>query len=89
MTGWLVGPDAEDLHDRAARLARWRGEGDDGEALLAGLPESTISGTVDEAIERLKELEAAGLTRVMAQHLLHRDLDAIELLGRTIAPAAR
>jgi F420-dependent oxidoreductase-like protein len=87
MTGWLVGADEDELRDRAGRLAQWKGEGDDGEALLAGLRESTIKGTVPEAIEQLRELERAGLSRIMGQHLLHRDLDAIALLGGEIVPA--
>jgi F420-dependent oxidoreductase-like protein len=87
MTGWLVGADADELRDRASRLAQWKGEGDDGEALLAGLRPSAIKGTTPEAIEQLRELEQAGLTRIMGQHLLHHDLDAIELLGREIVPA--
>jgi alkanesulfonate monooxygenase SsuD/methylene tetrahydromethanopterin reductase-like flavin-dependent oxidoreductase (luciferase family) len=87
MTGWLVGADEDELRDRAGRLAQWKGEGEDGEVFLAGLRESTIKGTTDEAIEQLRELEQAGLTRIMGQHLLHRDLDAIELLGREIVPA--
>ncbi|HEX4668413.1 MAG TPA: TIGR03560 family F420-dependent LLM class oxidoreductase [Solirubrobacterales bacterium] len=87
MTGWLVGSDRDDLRDRAANLARWKGEGEDGDAFLADVRESTICGTVSEAIEQLQALEAAGLSRIMGQHLLHRDLDAIELLGREIVPA--
>jgi F420-dependent oxidoreductase-like protein len=87
MTGWLVGADADELRDRASRLAQWKGEGEDGEAFLSGLRESAIRGTTPEAIEQLRELEQAGLTRIMGQHLLHRDLDAIELLGREIVPA--
>ena len=47
----------------------------------------TIKGTVPEALEQLRELEQAGLTRVMGQHLLHRDLDAVALMGREIVPA--
>ena len=86
MTGWLVGADRAELIDRASRLSQWKGQGDDGEAFIAELPESTIVGTVDEAVEQLRELEAAGLTRVMGQHLLHRDLDAVTLMGREIAP---
>lgn len=86
MTGWLVGADRAELLDRASRLSRWKGQGDDGEAFIAGLRESTILGTTEEAIEQLRELEAAGLTRIMGQHLLHRDLDAVELMGREIAP---
>jgi F420-dependent oxidoreductase-like protein len=87
MTGWLVGADEAELRDRASRLAQWKGEGEDGDAFLAGLRESTIKGTTAQAIEQLRELEAAGLTRIMGQHLLHRDLDAIELMGEEIAPA--
>lgn len=89
MTGWLVGADEAELRERAARLSEWKGEGGDGEAFLANLRESAISGTTAQALERLRELEAAGLSRIMAQHLLHRDLDAVALLGREIAPAMR
>ena len=87
MTGWLVGADRDDLRNRAARLSRWKGEGDSGADFLANLRESTITGTVPEAVEQLHTLEQAGLTRLMGQHLLHRDLDAIELMGREVIPA--
>jgi alkanesulfonate monooxygenase SsuD/methylene tetrahydromethanopterin reductase-like flavin-dependent oxidoreductase (luciferase family) len=86
MTGWLVGADRGELLDRAARLSRWKGEGDDGEAFIAGLRKTTILGTAEEAIEQLRELEAAGLHRIMGQHLLHRDLEAVALMGREVAP---
>ena len=89
MTGWLVGANQDDLRARATRLSEWKGEGGDGDAYLASLRDSTITGTPDQAIEQLHELEAAGLTRIMGQHLLHRDLDAIELMGRQIAPSLR
>ncbi len=87
MTGWLVGADREELRDRAARLSAWKGQGGDGDALLANPREGTIAGTVPEALDQLHELERAGLTRLMAQHLLHRDLDAVELLGHDVVPA--
>lgn len=89
MTGWLVGADRDDLLDRASRLSEWKGEGGDGEAFIAAQRESTILGTAEEAIEQLRELQEAGLTRIMGQHLLHRDLDAVALMGREIAPALR
>jgi alkanesulfonate monooxygenase SsuD/methylene tetrahydromethanopterin reductase-like flavin-dependent oxidoreductase (luciferase family) len=85
MTGWLVGADADELRARAAELSRWKGEDGDGDAFLAALPESTIKGTVPEAVEQLRALEQAGLTRLMAQHLLHRDLDALAVMGREVA----
>ncbi len=87
MTTWLVAGDQDELRDRASRLAQWRHEGDDGEAFLANVPETWIVGTVPEALERLRDLADAGVTRVMAQHLLHRDLDAIETIGRDVIPA--
>lgn len=87
MTGWLVAADHEELRDRAGRLSEWKGGDGDGDAFLADLRKGTIAGTVPEALEQLNELEQAGLTRLMAQHLLHRDLDAIELIGRSVNPA--
>jgi hypothetical protein len=32
-------------------------------------------------------LAAAGVERIMAQHLVHRDLGIVEQLGRVVAPA--
>lgn len=87
MTGWLVGADRDDLRNRAARLSRWKGQGDSGAEFLADLRKGTIAGTVPEAVEQLHALEQAGLTRLMGQHLLHRDLDAIQLMGRDVIPA--
>jgi F420-dependent oxidoreductase-like protein len=50
-------------------------------------PGSTgVVGTVEQAAERLRELEDAGVQRVMLQHLLHDDLEGIELIGRELIP---
>jgi F420-dependent oxidoreductase-like protein len=54
-------------------MMQWSGADDDGE--------------LDAAVERLRELAAAGVERVMLQHLEHRDLDAVEQIGRRVAPA--
>jgi F420-dependent oxidoreductase-like protein len=89
MTGWLVGADEAELHDRAERLAAWKGKGGSGHAFLIMERPSTIRGTVPEALEQLRALADAGLDRIMGQHLLHRDLDAIELLGREVVPQAK
>jgi alkanesulfonate monooxygenase SsuD/methylene tetrahydromethanopterin reductase-like flavin-dependent oxidoreductase (luciferase family) len=87
MTGWLAGEDQAEVVDRAERLSEWTGRGLDGESFLAELPPSSIAGTVEEGIERLGELAAVGVERVMLQHLLHRDLDAVEQIGRRVVPA--
>ena len=42
MTGWLIGADEAELHDRAARLAEWKGAGGNGKAFLVEQRPSTI-----------------------------------------------
>jgi F420-dependent oxidoreductase-like protein len=89
MTGWLAGEDRAELLERAGRLAEWRGQGGGGEDLLRELPDSWLAGTLEELTARLGDLAGAGVERVMLQHLLHRDLDAVEQIGRRVAPAVR
>jgi alkanesulfonate monooxygenase SsuD/methylene tetrahydromethanopterin reductase-like flavin-dependent oxidoreductase (luciferase family) len=87
MTTWIVGETREAVVDYAARLSAWRGGDGDGERFLAEAAEDFwIVGTVEEAVEQLRALAAAGVSGVMAQHLLHRDTESIELIGREVAP---
>lgn len=89
MTGFVLGRDRGEVADRARRLAEWQGEdASDVEGFLAGLPDAWIIGTVDEAAEQLHALADAGLDRVMLQHHLHDDLDAVALIGGDLARAA-
>jgi F420-dependent oxidoreductase-like protein len=87
MTTWLSGADRAELLDRAGQLAEWQGEDTDAETFLAEQRNSSLAGTLDENVERLRELAAAGVERIMAQHLVHRDLGTVEQLGRVVAPA--
>jgi F420-dependent oxidoreductase-like protein len=87
MTTWVAGEDRAELVERAGRLAEWRGDDGGGEEFLRSVPESWLVGTVEELTAQLGELSSAGVERVMLQHLLHRDLDAVRLLGRRLAPA--
>jgi F420-dependent oxidoreductase-like protein len=87
MTGWIVGEDRAELLDRAGRLADWQGHPGGAEGLLDTLDDRWIFGTLEEAVDHLRRLADAGVERVMLQHLLHRDLDAIEQIGRRVAPA--
>jgi F420-dependent oxidoreductase-like protein len=82
MTGWLVGDDESDLLDRAGRLAELRGHDGGAESFVESLPDAWITGTIDQARERLRELEEAGVHRVMLQNLLHRDLNVVAQIGR-------
>jgi alkanesulfonate monooxygenase SsuD/methylene tetrahydromethanopterin reductase-like flavin-dependent oxidoreductase (luciferase family) len=74
MTGFLIARDEAELRARAARLG------------AGPIPPHWISGTPEQVVARLKELEAVGVERVMLQHLLHDDLEAVELTGREVIP---
>jgi alkanesulfonate monooxygenase SsuD/methylene tetrahydromethanopterin reductase-like flavin-dependent oxidoreductase (luciferase family) len=50
-------------------------------------PPAWIVGTTDEVVERLREYADAGCDGVYCQHLLHEDLETVELIGRRLAPA--
>jgi F420-dependent oxidoreductase-like protein len=87
MTGFLVGLDREELREKAAALAYVMGEPErDVDAWIASPPAAWIVGTVEEVVPRLAALRDAGLSRVMLQHLLHTDLETVELIGRQLAP---
>ena len=79
MTGCVVGADEAELQERRRRFAERTGrepEERSGRMLV---------GTFDEACERLREYERAGVERVMLQHLVHDDLEMVALLGRIAA----
>ena len=80
MTTCVVGRDRGEADERLARLQALLGERD----WMGDWPR----GTLDEVAERLGALASAGISRVMLQHLDHRDLDAVAVMGelaRTVA----
>jgi F420-dependent oxidoreductase-like protein len=87
MTGAVIGEDREALLRRASALAEKRGGGD-AEAFLSSAGAEWIAGTVDLALEKLEALGAAGVERVMLQHLSHEDVEMVALIGREIVPEA-
>jgi F420-dependent oxidoreductase-like protein len=82
MTGVLVGSDEAELRGRAERLAALIGQ--DAAAFLAQPPPEWIVGTVEQVVEQMAALRDAGLDRLMCQHLLHDDVEAIALIGRDL-----
>jgi F420-dependent oxidoreductase-like protein len=79
MTGCVVGADQAQYEERVAALKAWTGSEPN--------PETQIVGTVEQAAARLREYEAAGVTRIYLQHLVHRDVEMVELIGRELVPA--
>ena len=87
MTTTVVGADRPELERRVGALLRKEGEGDDVEAFLGDPRPHQLVGTVEQVVDRLRAFAEAGVQRVFLQHLVHEDLDMVELVGREIVPA--
>ena len=74
MTSCVVGRDQAELRERLAAFKA-----------LTGSDAPPISGTVDEVVEQLRDYEAAGVERVMLQHLVHEDVEMVAVLGDVAA----
>jgi F420-dependent oxidoreductase-like protein len=70
MTGCVLGADQAEYERRAAEY----------EALTGGAP-SGLVGTVEQVKAQLAEYAAAGVSGVYLQHLVHRDIEMVELIG--------
>ena len=88
MTGCVVGSTKTDLEGRARAIMEGSGESGSVEAWLEAVSDEWIVGTVDEAVDKLGNLSASGVQRVMLQHQDHTDIDMVRLLGEEIAPRA-
>jgi alkanesulfonate monooxygenase SsuD/methylene tetrahydromethanopterin reductase-like flavin-dependent oxidoreductase (luciferase family) len=87
MTGCAIGRDESEARERIRRRLERAGQQIDPDVYKHERGGSAILGTVDEAVDRLRAYEAAGIERVMLQHLDHQDLAMGELIGRELAPA--
>lgn len=82
MTGCIIGADNDDVRRRVRAVMRRAGEADESEGDWRRQRSANwVVGTVEEAVERLREFEAAGVQRIMLQHLAHTDLEMVRLLG--------
>ena len=87
MTGCAIGSDEAEARERIRRRLERAGLDVDPDAYEEQRADSMVLGTLEEAAERLRAYERAGVERVMLQHLDHTDLDMVELIGRELAPA--
>ncbi len=87
MTACFVGSDRGEALDRVGTFLSVRGEEADATETLEERHETWLAGTVDEVAERVKELEALGVTRVFLQHLNHSDDQMVALIGDGLLPA--
>jgi F420-dependent oxidoreductase-like protein len=82
MTRLLVGADDAEVDRRVEALHAWMGREIPRERLAA----TWVFGTPDQAVARLAELRDAGADAVMLQHLLHGDLDMLDLVATDVVP---
>jgi alkanesulfonate monooxygenase SsuD/methylene tetrahydromethanopterin reductase-like flavin-dependent oxidoreductase (luciferase family) len=83
MTGCVVGRNERELEQRAANVARRTGR--DAAEFLAS--DQTVTGTVEEVVERLRDYERVGVSRVYLQHLDHSDVEMVGLIGSEVVPS--
>jgi F420-dependent oxidoreductase-like protein len=88
MTTCVVGRDRSELLERVAAVRAVTGGGGDPAVGVAAPPPHWLLGTAEQLAEQLRELERAGVTRVMLQHLAHADLDMVAVLGEVAATLA-
>jgi len=84
MTTCVVGRDRAEVEERVGRVLRAIGSHDSVTEVVDARP-NWLLGTVDEVAERLRGLEAAGVGRVMLQHLDHADTEMVAVLGELAA----
>jgi alkanesulfonate monooxygenase SsuD/methylene tetrahydromethanopterin reductase-like flavin-dependent oxidoreductase (luciferase family) len=87
MTACAIGRDEAEARDRIRRRLERAGQTADPDEYKANRGDAAVLGTLDEAAAQLRRYEAAGVERVMLQHLDHTDLEMVELIGRELAPA--
>jgi len=85
MAPCVVGRGERELRESARHVGARFGRTPEG--VLERYREYGPVGTVEQVIERLKQVEELGFERVMLQHLAHEDLDTVALIGRELAPA--
>jgi F420-dependent oxidoreductase-like protein len=84
MTTCVVGRDRAEVDDRIGRVLAVIGSHDSVAEVVDARP-NWLLGTVDQVAERLSALEAAGVSRVMLQHLDHADTEMVAVLGEVAA----
>jgi F420-dependent oxidoreductase-like protein len=88
MTGCVVGADRAEYEERLRRWLAVSGEDEGRRELPQWARDVFVAGTVDEAAERLRAYERAGVERVMLNHLAFRDVEMVALIGRELVPVS-
>ena len=81
MTRGIVAENEPELRRRAAAVMERTGDSGDPDAWIGEHDAEWAVGTVDRFADKLRQFEAAGVERIMLQHLAPADLEMVALLG--------
>ncbi len=84
MVGVLVATTETELRAKAVRLLHHIGNDADPDEFLAERRGTWIVGSPDEAAEAIARYTAVGVDRLMLQHLVHDDLELVELIAEEL-----
>ena len=85
MTTCVIGSDEAEVDRRLRSVLAVSDDSRPPAEVLAANPQWLL-GTVDEIADRIEEYRAVGVGRVFLQHLDHRDLEAVALIGDDLVP---
>ena len=85
MTAVVVGADDGDLRERARRARREDGLGSRTQSSMIPRPAGSSAPSIRPPSSSWR-CARPGVSRVMCQHLVHEDLEAVALLGEELAP---
>src|SRR5205807_9285222 len=89
MANYLSGRDADDLSERALKMAKVvpRMKKDSAAEIVQATRQSAFVGTPEEVAGQIREFAKLGVELFMLQHFLLDDRDALELLSNEVIPA--
>jgi F420-dependent oxidoreductase-like protein len=82
----VVGSTHDEAMDRARAIYDLRARDEGFDDWFTSFTENRLVGAVDEVADALRPYAAAGADRVMIMHILHTDLESIQLLGELLSP---
>lgn len=82
----VVGETGDEAMDRARAIYALRPRDQNFDDWFTDFTEYRLVGSVDEVAASLRPYAQSGADRVMIMHILHTDLDSIQLIGERLAP---
>jgi 2-methylisocitrate lyase-like PEP mutase family enzyme len=82
----VVGASHDEAMDRVRAIYELRPRDQTFDDWFVGFSESRLVGSVDEMAAALRPYAEAGADRLMIMHILHRDLESIQLIGEQLSP---